>query len=265
MNAVKLDYKGLDVIFNYFSNKVDGFCWIRNSDYTKQLFISESFTSIWGIPTAELYESPTIWGSLIETNNMDATDKHIREQYANNENPSNNAVFYRICNANNKRHWIKDHGFYLYDEGGVCIAVAGFGEVISENEWLAEVAQQQQKTNFPADLSKKRDFLDIIKTELQVSSFSPNSLLQGGATQTNEVYQAWYRGKATSLSKREAQCLYYLLQGKTAKQIAQCLYLSHRTIEEYVNQVRLKMGFNNKYELISRIKVEDIRVINRGN
>jgi DNA-binding CsgD family transcriptional regulator len=58
---------------------------------------------------------------------------------------------------------------------------------------------------------------------------------------------------AIPLSRREAQCLYLLHQGKTTKEIGKILDISHRTIEIYLNQIRLKITAKNRIELLSKI------------
>jgi DNA-binding CsgD family transcriptional regulator len=52
------------------------------------------------------------------------------------------------------------------------------------------------------------------------------------------------------LSEREMQCLQFTVKGYTAKKIAKELNISHRTIEEYLNNIRIKVGVNSKSELI---------------
>lgn len=45
------------------------------------------------------------------------------------------------------------------------------------------------------------------------------------------------------LSKRETQCLIYSLKGKSAKEIARILYLSPRSIETYLENIKSRLGF----------------------
>ncbi|RTL12587.1 MAG: LuxR family transcriptional regulator [Neisseriaceae bacterium] len=58
-----------------------------------------------------------------------------------------------------------------------------------------------------------------------------------------ELYQ--YR-----LTTREIECLPLLIKGYTSKQIAECLKISHRTVEDYVNNIKSKMNIATKNELI---------------
>lgn len=52
------------------------------------------------------------------------------------------------------------------------------------------------------------------------------------------------------LSRREVQCIDYLLQGLSNKLIAAELHLSQRTIESYVDSIKIKLCCRNKMELI---------------
>lgn len=52
------------------------------------------------------------------------------------------------------------------------------------------------------------------------------------------------------LSPRELESLFFLLRGKTAKQIAENLRLSKRTVESYIEQIKNKFGCQNKAELL---------------
>jgi DNA-binding CsgD family transcriptional regulator len=54
------------------------------------------------------------------------------------------------------------------------------------------------------------------------------------------------------LSKRQQECLLLIVKGKTAKQIAKALGLSHRTVEEYLNNIKSKMRVATKSEMIEK-------------
>lgn len=54
------------------------------------------------------------------------------------------------------------------------------------------------------------------------------------------------------LSKREIECIYYLVRGMTARQIGEELDLSHRTVEFYLERVKAKLKCSTKSELIAR-------------
>jgi DNA-binding CsgD family transcriptional regulator len=58
-----------------------------------------------------------------------------------------------------------------------------------------------------------------------------------------------------TLSLKEAECLKQLAEGKTAKEAALSLHVSHRTVEKYIDQLRKRFNCISKSEL-SRIAYE---------
>ena len=70
--------------------------------------------------------------------------------------------------------------------------------------------------------------------------------MQFGAAQLNLMHNY-------HLSNREWQCLNILTQGKTSRQIAEQLELSAKTIEVYIDKLKLKLKCRNKIELIIKL------------
>lgn len=64
-----------------------------------------------------------------------------------------------------------------------------------------------------------------------------------------------------NLSSRQIQCLALIGKGKTAKEIARMLNISHRTVEEYANQLKIKLKCINHNALIAFV-AENIHIIN---
>lgn len=54
------------------------------------------------------------------------------------------------------------------------------------------------------------------------------------------------------LTKRQSQCLYHLVRGKTAKQIAKALNLSNRTVEFYLENIKDKFKCESRSDLIAK-------------
>lgn len=55
------------------------------------------------------------------------------------------------------------------------------------------------------------------------------------------------------LSKREFESISYFVNGKTMKEIADILEISPRTVEDYINNVKRKLGCNSKAEVIAKV------------
>lgn len=54
------------------------------------------------------------------------------------------------------------------------------------------------------------------------------------------------------LSKRETECLRYVVLGKSAREIGIILQLSKRTVESYLNSIKNKLNLHSKSELIEK-------------
>lgn len=70
--------------------------------------------------------------------------------------------------------------------------------------------------------------------------------------ETNSITLLTDKDDKYKLTKRESECLFYTLRGKTAKEIARILKLSPRTIEDYLDKVKMKFFCASKSELISK-------------
>jgi DNA-binding CsgD family transcriptional regulator len=53
-----------------------------------------------------------------------------------------------------------------------------------------------------------------------------------------------------NLSEREMECLFFTLRGKSSKTIGKILNLSAKTVEYYIDQLKIKLNCKNKAELI---------------
>lgn len=64
-----------------------------------------------------------------------------------------------------------------------------------------------------------------------------------------------YSQQASRLSNRERQCLKHLIDGKTAKETASALKLSHRTVEYYFENIKGKLVCWNKRDLLATAQI----------
>ena len=54
-------------------------------------------------------------------------------------------------------------------------------------------------------------------------------------------------------TRREAECMLNIMKGRTIPQVAQTLSLSPRTIEYYINNMKIKLHCISKSELIQKV------------
>jgi len=64
-----------------------------------------------------------------------------------------------------------------------------------------------------------------------------------------------FQGKV-NLSERQLEVLFFIIRGRTSKEIAHYLQLSHRTVEQYTDHLKDKFNCLNKSSLIERVIYE---------
>ena len=57
-----------------------------------------------------------------------------------------------------------------------------------------------------------------------------------------------------SLTRREAEVLYWIMQGKASKEIGTCLHISAFTAQKHTKNIYRKLGVCNKIEAIQKTK-----------
>lgn len=70
------------------------------------------------------------------------------------------------------------------------------------------------------------------------------------STEVSDYYSFDQHHNTAQLSERELECLFLQIRGKSAKQIGDILGLSKRTVESYADNIKSKMGCQNKSELL---------------
>ena len=68
--------------------------------------------------------------------------------------------------------------------------------------------------------------------------------------------------RSPPLTRREIECLYWVSQGKTARDVADILGLSIHTSRWYLKSIRLKLDCHNMSQAIT--KFADLTVIQEG-
>jgi DNA-binding CsgD family transcriptional regulator len=56
-----------------------------------------------------------------------------------------------------------------------------------------------------------------------------------------------------ALSQKEYICLTYYMRGKSAREIADIMFLSRRTIESHLSNIKIKLNCRNKSELLEKV------------
>jgi DNA-binding CsgD family transcriptional regulator len=129
-----------------------------------------------------------------------------------------------FCYANDDWKVIFGKKYLLKDQNGKILAlVSHFNDITNHNL---------------IDLSKLLD-ININKNFVKVSRKQVSYVLGDSYSKI-------------PLSKRQSECMFFMLRGKTAKDIAKILRLSPRTVEEYIEQIKFKLKCTTKSDLIEK-------------
>lgn len=93
----------------------------------------------------------------------------------------------------------------------------------------------------------KTNYLTNVKRSMKNKSISSS----------RHQYQLELADRCAYLTQREADCMYQLLQGETIISAGAVLGLSHRTVEYYLKNVKIKLGCRKKRELIDMVGATD--------
>lgn len=70
---------------------------------------------------------------------------------------------------------------------------------------------------------------------------------------TLKIYRLGEKFGTVYFTRREAECMVWLLKGKTISRVAMELGLSPRTVEFYLKNMKVKLGCRTKFELVEKV------------
>ncbi len=237
-------------LFCQLSNQEDHICWMRSIDFKRQLYLSPQFEQIFGRSISTLYDTPESWYDfLLKLDNKDMRiimPKRIKNPQSHN---GENVVYYRIATTNGDIRYIRDWSILLRDKNQQCIAVAGVAERISAQTWFEE-QENQNLNHFETTLAGGKTLQEILEQEKQLHILpqQPKS-----SSLSTPLHTLNIDGIQVELSKREAACLQQLCLGRSAKETAEILHISSRTVESHIDNIKQKSFCKSKVQLLSYV------------
>jgi PAS domain S-box-containing protein len=219
--------------------------WMRNADYSQQIYISPAYEKIWGRSCDELYQFPEKWSDYLYPSDRERLDNSIAKR--NSKSDINNLFIenYRIVRPDGEIRWIKDYSFPLHEQNQL-IGFAGIAQDISA-EILREENLRKEKEQFEIANKIKSMFLASISNQPNNTIDEILSLLRKTSA---EKYFINGRNGEILLSKKELVCLIYTAKGKLAKEIASILKISPKTVEFHISNLKNKLGCYTKAQLV---------------
>jgi LuxR family transcriptional regulator of spore coat protein len=254
----KLSIQSLNALFSYLDQHPTTVLWVRTKDYKQQVYLGSNFERIWKRPTELIYKSPDLWEHYLYEEDKNSALQKIHGRIIEPERVSGK-LFFRIVDAEGNVKFIKDEAFMLTDDHDRYSGLIGFGQLITEREWHSYISpnKKHQEINYQQQ-KLKEDVFKLLKQELKVE-VTPQSSQRVPPTIFTSV-EHWHdkiRLKKDTLmlqiTSREMECLAYLAAGKTAKQTAQALKISPRTVVFHLDNIRRKTKSQSKMELLSKL------------
>lgn len=248
---IAVDIDVFNKMFCQLADRENHICWIRSLDFKRQLYLSPQFEPIFGRSVSTLYDTPDAWYDFL----LKIDNKDMRIIMPNRiENPvshnGENVVYYRIATPNNEVRYIRDWSILLRDRSNQYVAVAGVAEKISAPAWYEE-QENPQPSQFSTCLPNGKTLFEILDEEKKLHIL-PNP--QDTNLQTRQPIQCLnIEGMRIELSKREADCLYHLCLGKSAKETGEMLFISPRTVETHLENIKQKTFCKSKLQLMSYV------------
>ena len=201
--------------------------WVSSLDYQEHIFISPSFEAIWGVSPELLYQKRVNFNEFIEYN---ANNKFYNYCVARHNTLDGGNVLFDIESSDGTVKRIRDRFMTLYDRSGNAVAAAGISIDVSDQADMANDIKIYQAVDEEHQIIAA-SYSGVIKERLKLLTTQPDSAVP-------------------ILSKREKQCAKQLVVGKTAQQTADVLFISRRTVEKHIENIKIKFNCSRKVDLV---------------
>ena len=207
--------------------------WVRNYEYDQQLYISDTYTPLFGGQCLSLYKNPDSWA---ESLNVQDNDLFIKELTLKRTliSPDYTAVF-SIKHPNGEVRWFQDRSVQLAVSNQHKKIIAGCALYVPNRE---RIDSDQQS------ISEQLDLLIIKYIQILITLYQPHEEKTANTFNNNLLFK--------KLSKREKEIFALFIQGNTIAQVAHLIHLSPRTIEGYLTNLKAKLLCKSKSDLIMK-------------
>lgn len=206
-------------------NQMPGFVQLNDLDY-KIAFVNQKVSNLIGFTDAE-----NVSGIRYEEMKCNAAkDYYIFERqdklvFSTEEKVS---VF---C-----YHWWKTWTLFIYEKSPI---------LNDQGEMIGSITYGTDITNYNL-VDYSRFVLNLSKKFQQHDKKSFSYIIENGTTNKYK------------LSERQIGCLFFLLRGKTDKEIGNIFNLSPRTVESYIDEIKFKMGCVTRSQVIDKSFIEGL-------
>jgi PAS domain S-box-containing protein len=132
--------------FRQMAENIEELFWITNADFTRALYVSPVYETIWGRSCQSVYEQPRSFLDGIHPEDKPATEQSLAEAGAAGREWASE---YRVVRPDGSVRWVWDRGFPIRTEEDGLVAWAGITQDITERrraeETLRELNQELER------------------------------------------------------------------------------------------------------------------------
>jgi DNA-binding CsgD family transcriptional regulator len=221
---------------NRLEDDSQGVLWIRDATYEEQLYVSPLYERVWGYSCLSLYDNPASWYTyLVNTSENEVAGFATRNSPIN----PNHTKIYTFCAKDGTIRMMQDRSLRLF-----------FGK--APNDFYTMGASLEISQSVLDDPAKRRQASEKLDMTLVQFSRIVRELL--GIKNVDPKAPSFLE----HLSQREIEVLRALLQGKTSREIGKLLFISPRTVEDHIRNIKGKTLADSKSHLIVKCIEENI-------
>lgn len=216
-----------------FSNTIstdECISWAASPDFSKSYGVSNKFSKIFGYEKDTLMSDLSRFKDFVVSEDVSSLNKIGIERHFE-DHP--NAMHYKIRSKSGEVRLLYDKVYPLVDSQDKLVSVMGCAIDVTH------LANEKTGVDFDLALGERVAAIDRQHHE---------------AIAKLMLFQAPPRSKAEALflllTPQERKTLYHTIRGQSAQGVGELLHLSRRTVEYYLENIKLKLDFDSKQELI---------------
>lgn len=218
-----------------------------------------------GITYFSYMKSDQNGGRIYLYNNTEVLDSYLKKNYYINGNKECDPLNYKeqvylwstLPNQyeydENVRARGIDHGISIFKPNNTSLEVFAFATKANNhnilNTYITQIEYLQKFTNYFRE--KATSLIKLAEINKIILPFNNKFNFPSNENIPHEY--AFTKQKINTLSNRQHECCELIMKGYTTKEIAANMGLSARTVEYYLNNVKVKLGCKNKTELLVKL------------
>lgn len=217
--------------------------WVMSKDFSRTIYISPSYEVLFEKEIAEHYIDPTSVFSVLACQDFRLLINRMENCHKVWPDPNyQDKVSYRVQSKTRGIRWMEDRAFRVVDEFGKCVVHAGIVRPLDH-----ENSQQIENESLVSKQHNARPNIYELLTR-EVNYMSQSQRLYKSNTNQMRMGHAMM-----SLTPREAEVLELMKRGKSAKQTAESLSISTKTVEFHIKNLKDKTNSRTKLELLGKL------------